>query len=102
MTGNKIGFRKAFALHCPERGHGSCQYRRLRILGQLQLFGRPVETQIRKRETECFIRFFKDLSGRRKLVGQIFSHARILRPLAGKNECNHAHFGTHASGVPLS
>src|SRR5207245_2962509 len=98
MAGHEIRLRKTDGFHGRERSNGRRQNRGLSVLSQLQLLSRSVETQLRQRKPYCFVCFFKDLSGRRKVFGQVFSHAWMLRSLPGKNERN-AHRGTHPSSV---
>src|SRR6266404_9278441 len=86
MTGDKVRFGKALSLQSPQSRNRNGQDCRLGILSQLQLFFRAIEAELGERKAQSCVRFFKDLSGRRKLIGQILSHAHLLRALAGKEK----------------
>src|SRR5258708_523920 len=86
MTGNKIRFGKGLSFQRPQSRDRDGQNRRLGILSQLQLCFRAVEAELGERKAQSCVHFFKDLSGRRKVIGQVLSHAHLLRALAGKEK----------------
>ena len=62
------------------------QQRRLSVVGQHELLGRTVEAKLAERETESLVDFLENLAGFRKFIGQLLSHAGLLRPLPGKQQ----------------
>ena len=70
------------------RRHAHRHDGRLRVLGQAQIFFRPFETELRKREAERRIGLGKGLSGDGKSFGELAAHANGLRTLPRKEKSN--------------
>ena len=69
------------------RGDARRQDRRLRVLGQFQLFVRPLEAQLGKRESKRVIRFFKNASSLWERLRQRLAHTGELRTLSREQKC---------------
>jgi hypothetical protein len=76
---------KLIARHRPHCGTVGEQ-RRLRVVGERQLVGRPVETESAQRDAERLVDTLEHLPGCRKGVGEVAAHAGLLGALAGKEE----------------
>src|SRR5688500_16099096 len=63
-----------------------CEQRRLRVVGQRQLVGRPFEAELAEREAQSIVNLLENLPRFRKLLGEILTHAGFLRPLTGKQK----------------
>ena len=68
------------------RRRAMCQQRRLSVVGQRELLGRTVETKLAERKTERLVDFVENPARFRKFIGQLLSHARLLRTLPGKQQ----------------
>ena len=83
MTGH---VEPALALEHPHHREAHRHQRRLRVLGQRQLFLRPLEHQPRQLLTQRLVDLLEDLARRREGAGEVASHADGLRALSGEDQ----------------
>src|SRR5579883_1662748 len=87
MPGNEA---RPYAFLCQHalRGNGNSEDCGLREFGQLELFFRAFEAQLRQRKTKRLVGFFEGLFCSGKFFVKIAAHADGLRALSGKKECH--------------
>jgi len=74
---------------CQRPNRGAVGKKRgLRVAGQRQLVGWPLETQAAQIRSQRGVDLTKSPAGNRKRIGQILSHSRLLGALAGKEQNN--------------
>src|SRR5260370_40108615 len=86
VPGHELGLQALSAQHA-ESGNRNGEQCGLGVFGELQCLCRAFEAKRGERKPERAVRFVKYFTSRGKAIREAFSHAGVLRTLAGKQKC---------------